>query len=75
MATFNTKLNFSDEFDKIASVFTKALDSSKKLSEKMTQEIESKNQQINVINSEISTIKAIEEKNNEFMNKLSEIVK
>ena len=75
MATFNTKLNFSDEFDKITSVFTKAPDSSKKLSEKMTQEIESKNQQINVINSEISTIKAIEEKNNEFMNKLSEIVK
>ena len=47
----------------------------RKLSEKMTAEIAVKNQQIEQITSEINEVKAIAEKNDEFIRKISDFIK
>ena len=75
MAIFISKSTFSDEYARITSVFNTAFESARKLSEKMTAEIAIKNQQIEQITSEINEVKAIAEKNDEFIRKISDFIK
>lgn len=74
MAKLFTSKTFTDRLNATKAVFSKALEDARVLSADMAAEISNKEQQIATLNTEISSIKAVESDTLKFINNLEKLV-
>lgn len=74
MAKLFTSKTFTDRLNATKAVFSKALEDARVLSADMAAEISNKEQQIAALNTEISSIKAVESDTLKFINNLEKLV-